>query len=384
IPAYAVEPTLPLQPRIVRRRSGAVSGAPRAPRPTDLAVLAYTSGTTGAPKGVMISHANLLWSAFACAAARGDTHDSVGASLSPLTHTPVFVSHLLCRILTGATTVLLEKFDLPALLAQVEATGVTDLPLIGGMVFEVVAMGEVSDAVRRTVRKVSVGGAPTPMGAKRELRRIFAGAEVIEAYGQTESTNGVTMARQTSVFDRPGTIGTANPHVIVAVQRADGSLAADDEDGELVVGGPTVMGGYYRDRVATAEVVRAGWLHTGDRGRRDAEGYFYLTGRMKDLIITGGENVSPVEVEEVLRAHPDVADVAVIGTPHPKWGEQVTAVVVRRAGTALDADAVATFAGARLAGFKKPRRVEFVDALPRNAAKKVMTGVLRDRFGAAE
>jgi acyl-CoA synthetase (AMP-forming)/AMP-acid ligase II len=168
------------------------------------------------------------------------------------------------------------------------------------------------------------------------------------------------------------------------VQRPDGSLAADDEDGELVVGGPTVMGGYYRDRAATAAVVRGGWLHSGDRGRRDADGYFFITGRMKDLIITGGENVSPVEVEDVLRAHPDVADVAVIGTPHPKWGEQVTAVVVRRTGAALDADAVTRFAGARLAGFKKPRRVEFVDALPRNAARKVMTGALRDRFGVPE
>jgi acyl-CoA synthetase (AMP-forming)/AMP-acid ligase II len=122
------------------------------------------------------------------------TQDGVGASISPLTHTPVFISHLLCRILTGATTVLLEKFDLETLLDTVVRHGVTDLPLIGGMTFEMVAMGDVPAAVRQVVRKVSVGGAPTPMGAKRELQRIFAGAEVIEAYGQTESTNGVTMA----------------------------------------------------------------------------------------------------------------------------------------------------------------------------------------------
>ena len=182
--------------------------------------------------------------------------------------------------------------------------------------------------MRRTVRKVSVGGAPTPMSAKRELGRIFAGAEIIEAYGQTESTDGVTMARGTSVFDRPGTIGAANPHVVVAVRRPTAAWPRPDEEGELVVGGPTVMGGYYRDRAATAGAVRDGWLHTGDRGRRDGDGYFYITGRVKDLIITGGENVSPVEIEDVLRAHPDVEDVAVIGTPHPKWGEQVTAVIV--------------------------------------------------------
>ena len=385
VPVLAIEPDLPLRPRLLRRaRSAGRTSPPRAPRPQDLAVLAYTSGTTGAPKGAMISHANLWWAALACSGARGDTQDGVGASLSPLSHTPVFVSHLLCRVLAGATTVLLEKFDLPTLLECVERFGITDLPLIGGMVFDVVAMGDVAPAVQRTVRKVSVGGAPTPMGAKRELGRIFTGAEIIEAYGQTESTDGVTMARGTSVFDRPGTIGATNPHLVVAVRRPDGSLADADEEGELVVGGPTVMGGYYRDRAASAAAVRDGWLHTGDRGRRDADGYFYITGRVKDLIITGGENVSPVEIEDVLRAHPDVADVAVIGTPHPKWGEQVTAVIVARAGARLDGETITAFAAARLAGFKKPRRVEFVEVLPRNAAKKVMTSALRERFAETE
>jgi fatty-acyl-CoA synthase len=380
VPALLVEPTPPLRPRVLRRaaiRHAAARGA----RAEDLAVLAYTSGTTGAAKGAMLTHGNLFWSALACGAARGDHADGVGASISPLTHTPVFVSHLLCRILAGATTVLLERFDVAALLRAVEEFAITDLPLIGGMVFDVVALGDVPPRVRQTVRKVSVGGAPTPMGAKRELARLFDGAEVIEAYGQTESTDGVTMARGTSVFDRPTTIGCANPHVAVAVRRGDGTLADADEDGEIVIAGPTVMAGYSRDRTATAQAIRDGWLHTGDRGRRDPDGFFYITGRMKELIITGGENVSPVEVEDVLRTHPDVDDVAVIGTPHPKWGEQVTAVIVSRAGARRDGDALVAFAATRLTGFKKPRRVEFVDALPRNAANKVMTGVLRERFG---
>lgn len=381
IPAYVCEPDLPLRPRVLRRGAAARPAAARAPRPADLAVLAYTSGTTGSPKGVMLSHANLLWATLACAAARGDNAEGVGASISPLTHTPVLVSHLLCRVLLGATTVLLERFDLPAVLDAVERFGVTDLPLIGGMTFDVVAMGEVPATVQRTVRKVSVGGAPTPMETKRELARIFAGAEIIEAYGQTESTDGVTMARGTSVFDRPGTIGCANPYIVVAVRRANGRLANGGEEGEIVVQGPTVMGGYYRNRAATDAAVRDGWLHTGDRGRCDEAGYFYITGRVKDLIITGGENVSPVEVEDVIRTHPEVADIAVIGTPHPKWGEQITAVVVLRSGSGLDAAAVTAYAGARLAGFKKPRRVEFVDVLPRNAANKVQTNVLKQRFG---
>ena len=382
IAAHVCEPDLPLRTRILRHaKSQPKAHPPRPPRPQDLAVLAYTSGTTGAPKGVMVSHANLLWSTLACATARSDRAEGIGACLSPLTHTPVFVSHLLCRILHGAGAVLVEKFDVPAVLEATERFGITDLPLIAGMVFDVVALKNIPVSVRRTVEKVSVGGAATPMEAKRVLARIFEGAEVIEAYGQSESTNGVAMARGTSVFDYPGTVGRTNPYVTVAVRRVDGSLAGTDEEGELVIGGPTVMRGYYRDRKATAAAIRDGWLRTGDLGRRTGEGYFFLTGRVKALIITGGENVSPVEVEDVLRTHPDVADVAVIGTPHPKWGEQVTAVVVRRNGAELDAATLSEFAGRRLSGFKKPRRIEFIAALPRNAANKVQTNVLKQQFG---
>jgi len=380
VAVYACEATLPLRPRIVRRGR---AGAPRIaglPRPEGLAVLTYTSGTTGTPKGVMLTHENLLWSALACATARGDTADAVGACLSPLSHIPVFVSHLLCRVLLGATAVLLEKFDVHAVLEAVERWAITDLSFIAGMVFDVVALKEIPSAARRSVRKVTVGGAPTPLAAKRELARLFAGAEIIEAYGQSESTNGVTMARGTSVFDHQGTVGRANPYVQLAIRRADGTLAETGEVGELVIAGPTVMRGYYRDRAASAAAIRGGWLHTGDLGRVDRDGYFYVTGRAKNLLITGGENVSPAEVEDVLRLHPDIADVAVIGTPHPKWGEQVTAIIVPRPGAQMDRAALSAFTQTRLARFKRPRRIEFVAALPRNAANKVQIQVLRQQF----
>jgi len=380
--AVCCDPTPPLAPR-AQNRAKRRATRPRAVVPGALAAIAYTSGSTGHPKGVMLTHANLLWATLACAQARGDDAQGVGACLSPLTHVPVLVSHLLCRVLLGARAVLLEKFDVGAVLEAAARHRVTDLPLIGGMVFDVVAQGAVPPDVRRTVRKVSVGGAPTPMASKQALRDLFDAAEIIEAYGQTETTDGVLMARGTSVFDREGTVGRMNPHVHVAVRRADGAPAAPDEEGEIVVGGPTVMAGYYRDPAGTRQALRDGWVHTGDLGRRDADGFFFVTGRVKDLIITGGENVSPAEVEAVLRLHPDVADVAVIGTPHPKWGEQVTAVVVQRDGVPPDAAALEAFAGARLAGFKKPRRIEFVSALPRNAHNKVQTHVLRQRLATA-
>jgi acyl-CoA synthetase (AMP-forming)/AMP-acid ligase II len=381
--ALVLDADLPLAPTVVRRGSPRAAATPRPPAPHALAAIAYTSGSTGTPKGVLLTHHNLLWAILACAQARGDDAEGVGLCLSPLTHVPVLVSHLLCRMLLGARAVLLEKFDVAAVLEAAERFAVTDLPLIGGMVFDVVSQGRVPDGVRRTVRKVSVGGAPTPMASKQALAGLFAGAEIIEAYGQTESTDGVLMARGTSVFDREGTVGRNNPYVHVTIRGAAGEPAAPDEEGEIVIGGPTVMRGYHRDRTATAAAIRDGWLHTGDLGRRDGDGYFFITGRVKDLIITGGENVSPAEVEAVLRTHPDVADVAVIGTPHPRWGEQVTAVVVRRDGAALDPGVLGAFAGERLAGFKRPRRIEFVAALPRNAYNKVQTHLLRAQLGGA-
>jgi len=380
IPAWACAPEPPLAPRVVLRGRGMKARSTQPPRADARASIAYTSGTTGAPKGVVLTHASFWWSALACGAARGDGPESVGACLSPLTHTPVLVSHLICRLLAGSTAVLLEKFEPDAVLEAVARWAITDVSLIGGMVFDVVMMGSIPDAVRRPVRKVTVGGAPTRMEAKRALAALFDGAEVIEAYGQTESTDGVTMARGTSVFDREGTVGRPNPWVVVRIRRSDGTLAAPGEEGEIVVAGPTVMAGYHRDPRATAAAIRNGWLRTGDLGRQDADGYVWVTGRVKELIITGGENVSPGEVEEVLRTHPDVADVAVIGTPHDKWGEQVTAVVVRKPGSAVDGDVLGAFAGTRLAGFKRPRRFEFLAALPRNAANKVQTSVLREQF----
>jgi acyl-CoA synthetase (AMP-forming)/AMP-acid ligase II len=383
LPLFACEPAPPLAPAIVRRSRRRMRGRASAPRADGVAAIAYTSGSSGDPKGVCLTHRNLFWATLACAQARGDRPEGVGACPSALTHVPVLVSHLLCRVFLGATAVLLERFDVDAILAASERWGVTDLPLIGGMVFDVVARGELPAAARRTVEKVTVGGAPTPMDAKRRLAALFDGAEIVEAYGQTESTDGVCMARGTSVFEHEGTVGTMNPHVHVAIRRPDGTMAEPEEEGEIVVAGPTVMVGYYRNPRATRAALRGGWLHTGDLGRRDASGWFWVTGRVKDLIITGGENVAPLEVEEVLRGHPDVADVAVIGTPHPRWGEQVTAVVVRRDGAAVDGDALAAFARARLAGFKTPRRIEFVASLPRNAYNKVQTHLLKQEFGAS-
>src|SRR5262249_7633944 len=267
VTAVVIEPDMPLDPALLRRDEPARAATPRAPAPASVAAIAYTSGSTGAPKGVVLTHQNLLWATLACAHARGDDAEGVGLCMSPLTHVPVWVSALLCRVPPGARAVLLEKFDVAGVLEAAARFAVTDLPLIGGMVFDVVSLDRVPDAVRHGVRKVSVGGAPTPMPSKEALGALFDRAEVIEAYGQTESTDGVLLARGRSIFEHPGTVGRVNPYVEVAIRRADGALAAPDEEGEIVIGGPTVMRGYHRDPAATAGAVRDGWLHTGDLGR---------------------------------------------------------------------------------------------------------------------
>jgi fatty-acyl-CoA synthase len=339
-----------------------------------LAAIAYTSGTTGRPKGVELTHANLLWAAAAVARTRRDDVHSVAVAMSPLCHVPVFVSHYLARILTGGT-VLLGSFDAERVASLIRDHGVTDLPLVPAMVDRLLASALSGG---ESLRKVTVGSAHTPMSVKQALAERFPQAEILEAYGQTECTDGLTMTVGREALERPGTVGRPHALVVVATQSPEGRMLEPGERGEIVVRGPTVMRGYLDAPELTAEVFRDGWLRTGDLGRFDADGLLFVEGRLKEVIISGGENVSPDEVEAVLATHPAVVEVAVFGARHARWGEQVAAAVVSRG--PLTAEDLREFARPRLASFKLPRDLVLVESLPRTSAGKVKRAELRERY----
>jgi fatty-acyl-CoA synthase len=226
-----------------------------------------------------------------------------------------------------------------------------------------------------------MGGSPAPMATIEAW--TSRGVPLVQGYGMTETSPGITSLDTQDLLRKPGSIGKPVPYTDVRLVGPDGVDVAPGEVGEFWVRGPNVTPGYWNRPDAAAQAFHEGWLKTGDAGRQDAEGFFYIVDRVKDMYISGGENVYPAEVENVLYQLPQVAEAAIVGVPHPRWGETGLAVVVRRPGTTLEAAEVLAHCNTRLARFKVPGEVAFVDQLPRTAAGKVLKRQLRERFAAA-
>ena len=343
---------------------------------TDLAVILYTSGTTGVPKGVALSHDNLESNARAAASLSELGREDWGVAVLPLSHsyglTVMNAGHLL-----GSRAVLLRWFNPDAVLEAIEAFKAVSMAGVPTMYVYLLNYPDAGRFDTRSMRAWGSGAAPLPVEIVAPFEEKF-GGKLLEGYGLTEASP-VVSAHRLSGVRKLGSVGQTIPGVRVSIQDDAGRMLPADELGEVCVSGPNVMVGYYKNPEETARTIRDGWLHTGDMGRLDADGFLYIVERKKDLIIRGGFNIYPREVEEALYAFGKAAEAAVIGVPDPLMGEDVLAFVVLKDGETATEEEVMAFCATRLARFKCPKQVRFVDSLPKSPVGKILRKELRSR-----
>ena len=358
-----------------------------APEPVDVpddspALIMYTSGTTGRPKGAVLTHVNLSGQAMTHLFTSGaDVNHDVGFIGVPLFHI-AGVGSLITGLLLGRPTVIypLGAFDPGALLDVLEAELVTGIFLVPAQ-WQVVCAAQRTRARKVALRTLSWGAAPASDTLLRDMAETFPGAQILAAFGQTEMSPVTCMLHGEDAVRKLGSVGKVIPTVSARVVDEDMNDVPVGQVGEIVYRAPTLMAGYWNNPNATAEAFAGGWFHSGDLVRQDDEGYVWVVDRKKDMIISGGENIYCAELENALAAHPSIGEAAVIGRPHPKWGEVPVAVIAATAELTLEN--IQEFLGERLARYKHPRALEVVDALPRNPAGKVLKTELRARFGTA-
>lgn len=353
-------------------------------RPDDMLYLIYTSGTTGLPKGVMISHANVLMHV-------EQSMTASPASKAPgeraLVTTPLYHAAGIHRIVNaavkGGTVVLMEHFDARRFVDLLERERINSCNMVPAIMKTL--LDDIPDIDRRDfshLRVIYYGAAPISVPLLRRMLEVFR-CDLVQGYGLTESSGGFVYLnewdhRKALAGSEHLLLSTGRPVLAeVKVVDPEGCALPPGEPGELLVRGANVMLGYWRNPRATAEAIEDGWLHTGDVAAIDDEGYVYLRDRLKDMIVTGGTNVYPREIENVLLEHPAIADVAVIGIPDVRWGEALLAVCVGRGDGHPGDEELVAFCRERLGGYKVPRRYAWVDTLPRNATGKVLKRELR-------
>ena len=347
---------------------------------TDILQL-YTSGTTGHPKGVRLT--NSAYSAFLelSPQVEGFNYDADDTVLivMPLFHVAGFnVSTM--GLAHGCRVILLDQFSPSEVLRLMAEERVAQVFLAPSMIQALLADPLAASTDFSALKVIGYGASPIAESTLRRAQETF-GCGFVQFYGMTESAAaGSFLAPSAHTPDRLLSCGRAWPGTEMRIERADGSEAAVGEVGEIVIRGPTLMAGYMNRADATADTLRGGWLHTGDAGYRDADGFFYVHDRIKDMIVSGGENVYPAEVEQAIMGCPGVADVAVIGVPSERWGEEVLALVVLEPQADATRAEIINWTRARIAGFKTPKSVQFIEALPRNASGKVLRRELREPF----
>ena len=356
------------------------AGPPRAAAaPDDVHRLMYTSGTTGRPKGVMITHANLAWKNLAHLVEFGFTSADLGLACGPLYHVGALDLTTTSLIAAGASTIIHSAFDAAKVVDELERSRVTVVWLAPAMVNAIMALPDIEKRDLSSVRVVINGGEKMPVPLIERIQRAFPSAWFADAYGLTETVSGDTFLDRESMVTKLGSVGRPCLYLELDIWDDEGRSVAPGEPGEIVMRGPKVFKGYWRDPAATAVAFTGGWFHTGDIGVRDEDGYLFIVDRLKDMIVSGGENIAGSEVERVLYEHEAVLEAAVVGRRDERWGEVPVAYVVLRPGSVLEADELVEHCRAGLARFKVPKAVFFLDELPRNPSGKVLKRELREQ-----
>lgn len=341
-------------------------------------VICYTGGTTGLPKGALLTHSNMTWNSINTVMSWGLDQEDVAILNAPLFHTGGLNVFTLPLIHIGGTSIVCKGFDAAQVFDLIAHAGVTVFFGVPTMFIVMQQHPDWNKADFSRLKIVISGGAPCPLPV---FERFWAkGVDFKTGYGLTEAGPNTFWLPPADVRRKPGAVGKPLFHVDVRVITPDGAPCPPGVAGELLIRGPHVTPGYWNNPQATASAIRDGWLHTGDLAIRDDEGYYTVVGRLKDMIISGGENIYPAEVESVMHAHPAVAEAALLGIPDDKWGEVGLAVVVIRPGAALTEPDLLAFMRDRLAKYKIPKAVRFVDALPKTGPGKIDKRALLAQF----
>jgi len=359
---------------------------------TDTTILMYTAGTTGFPKGVMLSHNSFTIYVLENVTPADPITEEKNILTVPLYHV-AGIQAMMAAVYGGRTLVMERQFEPEEWMGLVRDEKVSRAMMVPTMLKQLMDHPKFSDYDLSSLRVITYGAAPMPLPVIRKAMEVFPGVSFINAFGQTETASTITtLSPEDHIIEgteeekekklkRLSSIGRPMSDVEMKIVDEEGNQLAPGEVGEIVARGPRVMSGYWKEDEKTAKTIDAdGWVHTGDMGYMDEDGYFYLAGRTTDMIIRGGENISPEEVESIIHEHPKVEECAVIGVPDEEWGEVPMCIVVLKPGQTATEDEITEYCRAQLASYKRPRKVAFARELPRNPMGKVLKRVLREEF----